>query len=84
MMGFPIFDGGIGGGVTCARQPWWPFSVPEGVGGVAQPFETVQGFTSIQYQFLGETELDSNLLETFSKAEKAEKWGEGGERMILL
>ena len=60
------------------------FFCTTGGGGVVRSFETVQGFASIQYQFLGETELDSNLLETFSKAEKAEKWGEGGERMILL
>jgi len=37
--------------------------------GVAQPFESVQGFTSIQYQFLGELELDWNRLEMYSKAQ---------------
>jgi len=57
-MELQISDGGISGGVTCARRSCRPFSVPEGVGEVAQPFETVQGFTSIQYQFLGELELD--------------------------
>jgi hypothetical protein len=30
---------------------------------------------------LAETELDWNRLEAFSKAEKAEKWGECGEKI---
>ena len=35
--------------------------------GVVWSFETVQGFTSIQYQFLGELELDLNRLEALSR-----------------
>jgi hypothetical protein len=37
MMEFPIFDGGTGGGVACARRLLRPFSVLEGVGGLLTP-----------------------------------------------
>jgi hypothetical protein len=85
MMGFPIFDGGIGGGVASDRRSWRPFSVPEGVGGVVRSFESLQGFTSIQYQFLGELKLDLNRLEAFSKGRKSRKVGRGwGENDTIM
>jgi len=75
MMELQLFDGGIGGGVADARRSWRPFSVGEGVGGGVRLFEMVQD------KFLDQLELDWNHLGAFSKAEKAEKWGEGGERV---
>ena len=44
MMGLPIFDGDIGGGVAGARRSWRPFSVSEGVGGVFPSVRIVHRF----------------------------------------